>query len=85
MLATPATVAPTLPPTAVSAVDPTAETAWPAALDTLLTADPTGAVGTLTVTGGLPASESPRADRSHDQRSGRHERVSPRSTCGSDP
>ena len=53
MLATLDTVEPALPPTVEPAVDPTDETVWPAVPDTFLTADPTGGVGTVTVTGGL--------------------------------
>lgn len=53
VLVTLVTVAPVLLPTVKPAVDPTELTVWPAALETLLTADPTGPVGAVTVTGGL--------------------------------
>jgi hypothetical protein len=46
------TVAPVLLPTLEPTVDPTEETVWPAALETSATAEPTGAVGAVTVTGG---------------------------------
>jgi hypothetical protein len=52
-LATPDTAEPRLPPTAEPAVDPPVETVCATVLDALLTVDPTGPVGALTVTGGL--------------------------------